>query len=256
LTCLEAVVVPCGRKCSKNNRHRAGKGLQGTVNYYPHHIGDYLRDTMHLTILEHGAYRRLLDVYYASEKPLPLETHWVCRLIRADTKEEQEAVQSVLHQFFEKGAAGWRNKRADEEIFKGIKRVKAAKNNGKRGGRRKTQWVSDKQPDGNPVGLQTETQSLAPKTKTKSQINNALSLPEWVPEDAWKAWLEVRPKVRAPNTPRALALALKELEKLKNEGQDPRTVLEMATVKGWRGLFPVKADQPNVSPLYRREGVM
>ena len=43
------------------------------VNYYPHHIGDYSKDTSHLTMLEDAAYRRMLDVYYATEKPLPLD---------------------------------------------------------------------------------------------------------------------------------------------------------------------------------------
>jgi hypothetical protein len=69
----------------------------------------------------------------------------------------------------------------------------------------------------------------------------SLTLPAWVPEDAWKAWLKVRPKVKAPNTPEALSLALRDLEKLRDDGNDPRAVLEAATVKGWRGLFPVKS---------------
>jgi uncharacterized protein YdaU (DUF1376 family) len=32
------------------------------VNYYERHIGDYLKDTAHLSLLEHGIYTRLLDV--------------------------------------------------------------------------------------------------------------------------------------------------------------------------------------------------
>ena len=32
------------------------------MNYYSHHIGDYLTATAHLTLLEHGAYRRLIDI--------------------------------------------------------------------------------------------------------------------------------------------------------------------------------------------------
>jgi uncharacterized phage protein (TIGR02220 family) len=138
------------------------------LNYYPHHIGDYLRDTAHLTAAEDGIYRRLLDLYYASEKPLPIDTQWVCRLVRAHTDDEREAVGSVLKQFFEKYEDGWHNKRADEEIRKGKRRVKAARTNGKRGGRHKTQWVSEK----NPVGSHAanpEPDSQKPKAKAKSQ---------------------------------------------------------------------------------------
>jgi hypothetical protein len=88
--------------------------------------------------------------------------------------------------------------------------------------------------------------ALPDQTKTrprpKEEKAGAIALPAWVPEDAWKAWLEVRPKVKAPNTPRALSLALRDLEKLKESGNDPRAVLEAATMKGWRGLFPLKAE--------------
>lgn len=77
------------------------------------------------------------------------------------------------------------------------------------------------------------------RREEKEEKKESLSLPSWVPEDAWKAWLEVRPKVRAPNTPNALKLALRDLESLRDQGNDPRAVLEAAVVKGWRGLFPV-----------------
>lgn len=33
------------------------------MNYYEHHLGDYYRKAKHLTLLEHGAYRMLLDLY-------------------------------------------------------------------------------------------------------------------------------------------------------------------------------------------------
>lgn len=84
--------------------------------------------------------------------------------------------------------------------------------------------------------------------KKEKQIQEAAALPSWVPEDAWKAWLEVRPKVKAPNTPKALGLALRELERLRDDGNDPRAVLEQAALKGWRGLFPAKA-QATTRPM-------
>lgn len=138
------------------------------MNYYPHHIGDYLRDTAHLTATEDGTYRRMLDLYYASENPLPLDTDWLCKLVRAREDYEREAVSIVLHQFFEKMEDGWHNKRADEEIRKGKKRIKAAKSNGKLGGRKQTQRVSTN----NPVGLHTENplqSSQKPKAKSQNQ---------------------------------------------------------------------------------------
>ena len=122
------------------------------MNYYPHHIGDYLRDTAHLTALEDGIYRRMLDVYYASEKPLPLDRDWLRRLLRATDEPSGLAVDVLLKEFFEQKEDGWHNKRADDEIRKARRRIKAAKTNGKRGGRKKTQ----QEPSGFPVGSQNQ----------------------------------------------------------------------------------------------------
>ena len=37
--------------------------------WYPHYPGDYGRDTGHLSLIEHGAYRLLLDHCYMTAKP-------------------------------------------------------------------------------------------------------------------------------------------------------------------------------------------
>lgn len=84
--------------------------------YYPHHVGDYQRDTAHLTLLEHGVYRLLLDTYYATERPLPDDPALLCRIVRAHTKAEREAVASVMRMLFHKDADGLRHHRADREI--------------------------------------------------------------------------------------------------------------------------------------------
>jgi hypothetical protein len=68
--------------------------------------------------------------------------------------------------------------------------------------------------------------------------DRADALPDWLPQGPWDAWLEVRKKNRAPNTPRALDLAVRELEKLRGQGHDPAAVLDNATLRGWRGLYP------------------
>jgi len=55
------------------------------MNYYPFHIGDFLSATKHLSWIEDAAFRRLLDVYYTTEKPLPNDLRAVCRLVLAST---------------------------------------------------------------------------------------------------------------------------------------------------------------------------
>jgi uncharacterized protein YdaU (DUF1376 family) len=84
------------------------------LNYYERHIGDYLKDTSHLSLLEHGVYTRLLDVYYTRESPLPAnEVH---RLIGARSKDEKAAVAAVLAEFFTLVDGTHRQERCDREI--------------------------------------------------------------------------------------------------------------------------------------------
>jgi uncharacterized protein YdaU (DUF1376 family) len=88
------------------------------MNYYEHHLGDYMRDTAHLTILEDGVYRRLIDAYYIKEAPLPADKAKCYKLARASSKAERAAVDAVLEEFFELDVDGFHNKRCDEEIEK------------------------------------------------------------------------------------------------------------------------------------------
>jgi len=86
------------------------------MHFFQHHIGDYRKDTAHLTLLEHGAYRQLIDLYYLNEKPLSSDDAKVMRLACARTPDEKEAVQNVLSDFFEKTAEGYTHKRCDSEL--------------------------------------------------------------------------------------------------------------------------------------------
>jgi uncharacterized protein YdaU (DUF1376 family) len=86
------------------------------MNYFELHIGDLSEATAHLTMLEDGAYNRLLRKYYATEKPLPADIKQVQRLAGARTKEEREAVENVLREFFTLHDDGWHQSRCDAEI--------------------------------------------------------------------------------------------------------------------------------------------
>jgi uncharacterized protein YdaU (DUF1376 family) len=84
------------------------------MNFYKRHIGDYLKDTAHLSLLEHGVYTRLLDVYYTRESGIPEAQ--VSRLIGARSKEECAALQVVLDEFFELIDGTWIQDRCEREI--------------------------------------------------------------------------------------------------------------------------------------------
>lgn len=86
------------------------------MNFYKHHIGDYASATDHLSWDEDMAYTRLMRAYYRDEKPLPAELPKVYRLVRAQSRTQRIAIDSILAEFFTKLEDGWHNKRCDEEV--------------------------------------------------------------------------------------------------------------------------------------------
>lgn len=113
------------------------------MNFYAFHIGDYSSATQHLTELEDLAYRRMMDVYYVSERALPLERRQIYRLIRANSEAMREAVDVVLSEFFTCEDDGWHHKRCDLEIAKAKAKSEKAKANGKLGGEAKAKRPLD-----------------------------------------------------------------------------------------------------------------
>ena len=86
------------------------------MNYYEHHIGDYDASTTHLTWAEDLAYTRLVRLYCRKELPIPVDLADACRLIRATSREQKAAVESVLREFFVLQADGWHHTRYDDAI--------------------------------------------------------------------------------------------------------------------------------------------
>lgn len=78
--------------------------------------------------------------------------------------------------------------------------------------------------------------------KTKKQ-EPMPEIPDYINAETWAAFMDVRKKARAVNSPFAIRLLLKDLANFKNECQDPNAVIEQSIRNGWRGLFRLK-DQP------------
>lgn len=95
------------------------------MNFYPFHVGDYMSATSHLTPMEDLAYRRLLDLYYLSEKMLPFDAPECARLIRM--REHEKTVADILSEFFSPvDNLGWRHTRCESELTAMVdKRTKA-----------------------------------------------------------------------------------------------------------------------------------
>lgn len=87
------------------------------MNFYKRYLGEYARDTAHLTLMEHGAYTAMLDTYYATEKSLPADKGSLYRIAKAFNAAERKAVDKIADEFFPvNGDSTRHNKRADEEL--------------------------------------------------------------------------------------------------------------------------------------------
>jgi uncharacterized protein YdaU (DUF1376 family) len=158
------------------------------VNFYKRYMGDFGRDTAHLTMLQRGAYNDLLDYYYASGKSLPADPAALYRIARAMTAAERAAVEKVADEFFPLNGDGTRhNKRADKEIAKHEQQAATNREIGKRGGRPRkteslTESVSELEPNRNRIVTLTRNQ-IPERTKNLSP-----------PDDGFIAFWEAWPK--------------------------------------------------------------
>jgi len=149
--------------------------------WYKFHIGDYITHTTYLGDAEDLAYRRLLDLYYMSEKPIPLDTQSVARKIRLDL----DITESVLGEFFEKDVDGYHNSRCDMEIAKYQHQVENNRTLGKRGGRpRKTETETESKPKVNPKKNKKENKDISSAKPKTSRFN-----------DFWAVWPSSKRKV-------------------------------------------------------------
>lgn len=142
------------------------------MNYYEHHLGDYAEATSHLSFVEDAAYSRCIRKYYSSESPLPADVKQVQRLVGARTKEEREAVQTVLDEFFKLEADGWHNRRCDDEIA----RYQDKRNKAK--GSANARWNAKRSDsDGNANASETHSERNAEAMLDEQCDGNALQSP-------------------------------------------------------------------------------
>ena len=82
--------------------------------------------------------------------------------------------------------------------------------------------------------------------RVASQPRVSLTLPAWLPAQAWADWHAFR-NTRKGWTSKARELSLLTLTKLRTKGHDPTAVIEQSIERGWTGLFELKTDQQNAN---------
>ena len=200
------------------------------MHYFQFNISDYRAATAHLSNEEDLAYRRLLDMYYDTEQKIPLDTQWVARRLRVDTK----TVNAVLADMFVKQEDGWFHARCQEVIECYHAMAEKNRANGKLGGRRKN-------PVGNPVGSDSEPIAKATINQeliTTNDIKEAKASPDLgKPKSApacpvaeivemYNRMLPMLPAVSVVNDSRKRAIAARWREVVTTEKFDRQQGLE------------------------------
>jgi uncharacterized protein YdaU (DUF1376 family) len=217
------------------------------VNYYEHHIGDYRKDTSHLSLLEHGIYRQLIDTYYTDEKPLTLDHAKLMRSHSVRSADEVQAFQNVLSDFFIRTEEGYVHKRCEAviEAYR-AKSVKASESAKARWSKGKSEGSADamrSHSEGN-ANHKPVTSNQEPVTKEKKPRAKRVSSPDDFDPMAWmlergvderhaKDWLAVRKKKGGANTLTAFEAVEKEAAKA---GITLADAVQMCAVRSWRGF--------------------
>jgi uncharacterized protein YdaU (DUF1376 family) len=191
------------------------------MHYYQFNIGDYRAATAHLSNDEDLAYRRLLDMYYDTEKQIPLDTQWVARRLRLD----HDVVILVLQDMFNLTETGWYHGRCELVIEQYHAMAEKNRANGRLGGRKKNPVASDSQPIAKPT--------INDKPITNNDKPIRIQAPDGVSSGVWESFVAQRKASRAVITETVIKSIQREANKA---GWTLEQALAECAARGWRGF--------------------
>lgn len=164
--------------------------------WMPMYVGDYLKDTQHLSTAEHGAYILLIIHAWTREGALPADTERLRRITGMDQKDWKRS-WPVLREFFQEDGDGYRHSRIDRELANARRMVEQRSAAGKASAeaRRRQRSLND---DGNenPTVVERDDQrngrpSQSPNAIDKSiagRKNGSRLPPDFEMPDDWLQW--------------------------------------------------------------------
>lgn len=93
------------------------------LHYYPHHIGDFIKETARLTDHQVITYLRLIWIYYESECPL----HDDLSVLAMQVGSDEQTISLILRAYFTYQDCKWYQIRCESEIRKYQKKAVSAK---------------------------------------------------------------------------------------------------------------------------------
>jgi uncharacterized protein YdaU (DUF1376 family) len=172
------------------------------VHYYPHHIGDFLKDAGHLTNEQLGIYLKMIWRYYLQEGPLPDD----CESIAFAVGSDEKTVRLLLKHYFVLTDEGWRQLRCDKVIIEGN--------------------ADESKNDANQKPI-TNNQRNTPSRKRE------VVKPSDVSDAVWQDFISQRKAIKAPLTETALQSIMREAGKA---GWTLQDALQESITRGWRSF--------------------
>jgi uncharacterized protein YdaU (DUF1376 family) len=139
--------------------------------WMPLYIGDYLRDTGHLTAVEHGAYLLLLMQAWTRGGALPADETRLRTIAKLDQKEWKRSGRTIL-EFFQRDGDTLRHKRLDRELANATALTEQRKAAGKASAEaRARKQNGNEPPNENPTSVERALNGRWPAVATNGQQN-------------------------------------------------------------------------------------
>lgn len=207
------------------------------MHYYKFNIADWNLSTAHLTLEEEAIYFRLINHYYDTESPIPIETQSVIRRLRLGS--DESTVVAILQEFFTKTDKGFVHSRCEEILKDYRKTIKNNRSNGARGGRPRN-GAACSETQNKPSGFSKETEqepkhnpNQEPLTTNHKPITNNQELKTYCSE----------PIVSEPEDPPVIEILTNKKNELARitHSQYDRWVETYPAVDVWQTLLRIKS---------------
>lgn len=174
------------------------------MNFYPHHIGDFLKDTNFLSNEEQMIYLKLIWLYYDTEQPLPDDT--LVLSMKCNCRDKETELNGILGLFFKADGDTWRHTRCDAEIAKYhdilTERSKAGKASAVQRALKKSATSVEQVLNTSATNGQQSSTNQEPRTKNQvNPISPKGDTSTAIAEDPVDNFLEIAPKVNGSHAP-------------------------------------------------------
>jgi len=192
------------------------------------YTSDFLTGVANLTMKERGQYITLLCLQHQLG-------HLSMKIIKLNIK---DISQDVLKKFKKDDDENYYNERLEFEINKREKYIQHQRENGKKGGRPKSQNKSESKSE-----LKSKKKPLENENENDIDNDNKNNIENKYFESLkvntiFNEFLELRKKLKAVNTDRAINMLINKLNEYDEETQ--YEMIEQSIINSWKGIFELK----------------